>query len=169
MAQVTEIKEVKQAVEEPKQEQKKEDTITLTKSEYEAIQEEKSKAKKLESQVTDLLKENKANTLNSIFTEIEDEKDRKIVFEKYFKDEYNAKHLSEFYNDISTHILPNKIKKAIELQAKEAQEKDKPKSKAASQVLPKEPEVQEESKAASLVPKNVNEIIRFRQIMEAGI
>jgi len=169
MAQVAEVKEVKQAVEEPKQEQK-EDTITLTKAEFEAIQEEKSKAKKLESQVTDLLKENKANTLNSIFTEIEDEKDRKIVFEKYFKDEYNAKHLSEFYNDISTHILPNKIKKAIEAQAKEALEKDKPKSKAASSTsLPKEPEVKEESKAASLVPKNVNEIIRFRQIMEAGI
>jgi len=171
MAQVTEVKDVKQTVapiEEPKQE-KKEDIITLTKAEYEAIQEEKSKAKKLESQVTDLLKENKANTLNSIFTEIEDEKDRKIVFEKYFKDEYNAKHLSEFYNDISTHILPNKIKKAIEAQAKEAEEKDKPKSKAASITLPKEPEVKEESsKAGSIVPKNVNEILRFRQIMEAG-
>ena len=173
MAQVAEVKEIPQVApvkEEPKQE-KKEDVITLTKAEYQAIEEEKSKAKKLESQVTELLKENKANTLNSIFTEIEDEKDRKIVFDKYFKEEYNAKHLSEFYNDISTHILPNKIKKAIEAQAKEAaeaQNKDKPKSKAASNIsLPKEPEV-EESKAASIVPKSVNEIYRFRKIMEAG-
>lgn len=137
---------------------KKEETITLTKEEYEAIKSKEENEKLLQAQVTELLNENKTNLLNQIFAEVEEEKDRQTLFDKYFKGQYNIKQLNEFFGDVVSYILPSKIKKAqdeaVEQANKESNTEVK-KSKGASILKPepKREKEETESKAASIVTK----------------
>jgi hypothetical protein len=153
-----------------KPEVKQPESISLSKEDFEALHKQAEEKKKLEEQVTVLLNENKTTKLNNIFKSVKDESLKKTLFDKYFNADVNQ--LNDFYSDVVNHVVPSLIEEAkaqAEQELKNKTIEDKGKSKAASSTsLPKEPEVKEESKAASIVPKNVNEILRFRQIMEAG-
>jgi len=166
-AQVQQIPQViageqtKQSIQE---DQKKEDSITLTKEDFEALHKQVEEKKQLDEQVKTLLKENKTTKLNTIFKSVKDESLKKTLIDKYFNADVNQ--LNDFYGDIHSHVFPSLIEEAKAQAEQEAKnklvEENKGKSKAAS--LPKEPKV-EESKAASIVPKSVNEIIRFDRLM----
>jgi len=160
--QVTAGEQTKQAV----QEEQKKDVVTLTPEQYEALLKDKKDKKNLEEQIKSVLSENKTNKLNNIFKSVKDEQTKKTLFDKYFADEYNVNHLNDFYSDVVSNVFPSLVEEAKAEAAKELEKKtieeNKGKSKAAS--LPKEPKV-DESKAASIVPKSVNEIIRFDRLM----
>lgn len=150
----------------PQQEEKqKEDVVSLTKEQHETLLKEKEEKEQLKQQVATLLNENKTTKLNTIFKSVKDESLKKTLIEKYFNADVNI--LNDFYSDVTNHVLPSLVEEAKaqaeqDLKTKTIEE-NKSKSKAAA--LPKEPEVKDESKAASIVPKTVNEVIKFDRLM----
>ena len=152
------------------QEEKKDNVVN---PELEALkkqlEEAQNAAKEKEETVTKLLNKDKTNTLNKIFGEVKDDSIRKTLVDKYLPQDTDI--LNDFYQDVSTHVFPSLVE-AAKVQAEnelknKLTEENKSKSKAAS--LPREP-VKEESKAASgIVPKSVNEVLRFRNLMLEGI
>lgn len=123
--------------------------------------EQKARQEKEET-VTKLLNKDKTNTLNTIFKSIQDENQRESLVKKYFDQDTDK--LNDFAKDFQTHVVPSLIEEAkaqaeSELKSKTIEE-SKGKSKAAS--LPKEPEIPQESKAASV---SVNEVKKFHQLI----
>src|SRR6476659_10342596 len=153
-----------QVSEEIKKPEIKEDVVSLTKEQHEALIKEKQENEKLKQDLAVLLKENKTTKLNTIFKSVKDESLKKTLIDKYFNADVNQ--LNDFYGDIHSHVFPSLVEEAKAQAEQETKnklvEENKGKSKAAA--LPKEPKV-EESKAASIVPKSVNEIIRFDRLM----
>ncbi len=163
------VPQVTQVPTEPvkQQEQPKQDNSKLEELESlkKQLAEEQLARKEKEETVTKLLNKDKTNTLNKIFGEVKDESIRKTLIDKYLPQDTDI--LNDFYQDVNTHVLPSLVEAAksqaeAELKQKTVEE-NKGKSKAAS-TLPKEPQVTE-SKAASIVPKSVNEIIKFDKLM----
>ena len=99
---------------------------------------------------------------------VTDESVKKTLFDKYFTGD--VKKLNEFYEDVNAHIIPNLVKQAVEQAAEESKktliEENKGKSKAASSL---KPEPKEESKSASIVPNNVNEVLKISKMFEGGL
>jgi len=161
--QIPQVNEIKQN--QPLQEQeKKEDVVSLTKEQHETLLKEKEEKEQLKQQLAQLVNENKTTKLNTIFKSVKDESLKKTLIDKYFNADVNQ--LNDFFNDVHSHVFPSLVEEAKAQAEEELKKKtiedNKGKSKAAS--LPKEPKV-EDSKAASIVPKSVNEIIRFDRLM----
>ena len=162
--QVTQVPD-KQILSQPIAEQPKDENknITLTKEEYETLQKTIQESQKKDEQINNLINKDKTNTLNEIFKNVKEDSVRNNLFERYLKE--NTDVLKEFYKDVTTYIVPSLIEEAKVAAEQELKnkvvEENKNKSKAGS--LPKEPVV--ESKAASIVPKSVNEIIKFDRLM----
>ena len=167
-AQVQEIPQTTQVKEIPTQpiQEKKEDVVSLTKEQHETLLKEKEEKEQLKQQLAQLVNENKTTKLNTIFKSVKDESLKKTLIEKYFNADVNQ--LNDFYGDVTNHVLPSLVEEAKAQAEQDIKnktiEENKGKSKAAS--LPKEPVAQEEPK--QVVPNSVNEVKRFRQIMEAG-
>jgi hypothetical protein len=145
------------------EEQKKEETISLTKAEFEQFKKDAEAKKLAEEQVTKLVNKDKTNTLNTIFKSVKDESVKKTLVEKYFSSETDI--LNDFYNDITAHVFPSlleeqKAQAESELKNKLAED-NKGQSKAAS--LPKEPEIPKSEE--KIVPNRVNQVKQFDRLM----
>jgi len=166
MAQVIEHPQVKEVQQEtqPIQKEEPKDVVSLTKEQHETLLKEKEEKEQLKQQLAQLVTENKNTKLSNIFKSVKDESLKKTLTEKYFNADVNT--LNDFYGDVINHVVPSLIEEAKADAEKELKnktiEENKGKSKAAA--LPKEPNV-EESKAASIVPKSVNEVIKFDRLM----
>ena len=169
MAQVIEqpqVKEVQNIVTQPIQEEKKEDVVSLTKEQHETLLKEKEEKEQLKQQLAQLVTENKNTKLNTIFKSVKDESLKKTLVEKYFNADVNQ--LNDFYADVLNHVVPSLVEEAKAQAEQDIKNKTtEGKSKAGS--LPKEPEAsKDESKAgSSIVPKSVNEVIRFERLMRS--
>lgn len=161
-----EVKEVPNAQPVQKQEQvvKEEPKgITLSQEEYE-------KLKKNADQTESLIIKDKTNTLNSLFKSVKDETVKESLLKEFINEDTDL--LNRYTTVYVKHVVPSLIEDAkaqaeSELKQKLVEE-NKGKSKAGS--LPAEPSKEDSSKAAgSIVPKSVNEIIRFRNLMLEGI
>ena len=147
----------------PVQEQKedKNEELENLKKQLEQAQ---NAAKEKEETVTKLLNKDKTNTLSTIFKGVKEDTVKESLIQKYLDQDTDK--LNEFYKDVTAHVLPSLIEEAkaqaeAELKNKTVEE-NKSKSKAGS--LPKEPVV-EESKAASIVPKSENQVLKFDRLM----
>ena len=147
----------------PVQEQKedKNEELENLKKQLEQAQ---NAAKEKEETVTKLLNKDKTNTLSTIFKGVKEDTVKESLIQKYLDQDTDK--LNEFYKDVTAHVLPSLIEEAkaqaeAELKNKTVEE-NKSKSKAGS--LPKEPVV-EESKAASIVPKSENQVLKFDRIL----
>ena len=154
--------EVQKKLSEVKQEPAKEETkgVTISPEEYESYKREREEHKQL-------VLENKTNKLESIFKGVSfDENVKKQVFDKYLgKSDFNS--IVEAFDDFNTHILPIKIAEAKATQ--EDSSNSKQESKSASTLKP-EPKVENnESKTASVVPNNVNEVLVLSKMFEGEI
>jgi len=132
--------------------------ITLTKEEYDKLQEQVKAQEELRNEVSNLRNEYKTNVLNQIFGNITDENIKDNLTKKYF--EKDVKLVKEIYEDITAQILPMKIEEAIK-KSQEESSKDTVKSKTASSLKPepKKEKVTEESKTASVNDEpTVNEL-----------
>ena len=168
MAQVIEQPEIKtvQQIPQPIQEEKKQDVISLTKEQHETLLKEKEEKEQLKQQLAQLVNENKNTKLQSIFKSVKDESLKKTLIDKYFNADVNQ--LNDFYGDVLNHVVPSLVEEAKAQAEQDLKNKtiedNKSKSKAGS--LPKEPQVTEdESKAASIVPKTHNEVLQFDRLM----
>ena len=153
----------------PTQPEQKEDlkNINIPKEDYERLLKEVQAKKEQDEQLQQLITENKTTKLNNIFKSVKDESLKKTLTDKYFNADVNQ--LNDFYGDITNHVFPSLVEEAKAQAEQDIKNKvideSKGKSKAAS--LPKEPQV--ESKAASeVVPKSVNEVKKFEQLMRRG-
>jgi len=161
----TQIQEIPQLTpaQKPIQEEKKEDVVSLTKEQHETLLKEKEEKEQLKQQLAQLVNENKTTKLNTIFKSVKDESLKKTLIEKYFNADVNI--LNDFYGDVTNHVLPSLVEEAKaqaeqDLKTKTIEE-NKSKSKAAA--LPKEPTVTQETQ--QVVPKTVNEVIKFDRLM----
>ena len=123
---------------------KKDEKITLTKEEYDDLQNKINAESKLKLKVEELEKERNENILNNIFGSIEDQEVKTKIFAKYID---NASLVKSAFDDFNTHILP----KAIEAKLAESKNvKEEVKSEKAS-VLKPEPKIDKnESLSASI-------------------
>ena len=163
--QVTQVpdKQILSQTQEPIKDENK--NITLTKEEYETLQKSIQESQKKDEQINNLINKDKTNTLNEIFKTVKEDSVRNNLFERYLKE--NTDVLKEFYKDVTTYIVPSLIEEAKVAAEQELKnkvvEENKNKSKAGS--LPKEPVVEESSKAASIVPKSVNQVRKYDRLM----
>ncbi len=125
----------------------KEEKITLTKEEYDALQKKTSEEENLKSEVEQLKKERNESILNQVFGSIEDQEVKNKVLEKY-ADIKDARIVKQVYEDINTHILPKL------LEAKLAESKDVKKESAS--VLKPEPKIKDEKLAASIETDDIS-------------
>jgi hypothetical protein len=124
---------------------KKDEKITLTKEEYDDLQNKINEESKLKIEVEELKKERNQTILNNIFGSIEDQEVKNKIIEKYSNQ--NVSLVKSAFDDFNTHILP----KAIEAKLAESKNvKDESKSEKAS-VLKPEPKIDKnESLSASI-------------------
>ena len=150
-------KPIQAEVAKPQVELKKDESITLTKDEYDTVQQQLKEQTDLKAQVAELKKERNQTILNQVFGNVEDQEVKTKLFEKYNE---QASLVKSVYDDINTHILP----KAIE--AKLAEKKDvKGESKSAS-VLKPEPKIDKnESVSASIVQTDDLSLSECRSIL----
>jgi hypothetical protein len=163
-----EVKDVQNAQPVSEQPTIKENNTELIDSLKKQLEQAQNAAKEKEDIVTKLVNKDKTNTLNSIFKSVKDEDIKENLIKKYITADTDL--LNGYTEDFVKHVVPSLIEDAkaqaeSELKQKLVEE-NKGKSKAGS--LPAEPS-KEDSKAASIVPKSVNEIIRFRNLMLEGI
>ena len=157
--QVTE--QVPQVSNQPKEEKPDNSKLEELEALKKQLADEQKARQEKEETVTKLLNKDKTNTLNSIFKTVKDDNIRESLVQKYFDQDTDK--LNDFAKDYSTHVVPSLIEEAkaqaeAELKQKVVEE-NKGKSKAAS--LPKEPEIPQESKAAS----TINEVKKFDMLM----
>lgn len=160
-AQVT-VPQVNEVSNVPKEEVKQDSKLEELEALKKQLADEQKARQEKEETVTKLLNKDKTNTLNTIFKTVKDETVRESLVQKYFDQDTDK--LNDFAKDYSTHVVPSLIEEAkaqaeSELKSKTIEE-SKGKSKAAS--LPKEPEIPQESKAASV---SVNEVKKFHQLI----
>jgi len=137
---------------------KKDEKITLTKEEYDDLQNKINAESKLKLKVEELEKERNENILNNIFGSIEDQEVKTKIFAKYID---NASLVKSAFDDFNTHILP----KAIEAKLAESKNvKEEVKSEKAS-VLKPEPKIDKnESLSASIESDDIS-IAQCRSIL----
>lgn len=128
---------------------KKDETISLTKDEYDKLNKNNTEQADLKTEVEQLKKERNESIINQVFGSIEDKEARTAIFEKYssLKD---ARVVKQVYEDINTHILP----KAIEAKLKES--KTEVKSERASVLKPEPKSDKKESLSASVESDDIS-------------
>jgi hypothetical protein len=129
---------------------KKDESITLTKKEYDELNQKITDESDLKAQVEQLRKERNESILNQVFGSIEDQEVKNKVLESY-ADIKDARIVKQVYDHINTHILPKVV------EAKLAESKNvKVESKSAS-VLKPEPKIdKKESVSASIVTDDIS-------------
>jgi predicted CopG family antitoxin len=142
-------------------EEKKPESISITKEDYERLLKEVEGKKQSDEQVTRLLNKDRTNTLNSIFKSVKDENVKKTLFDKYFELKVDADILNGFAEDLTAHVFPSLLEEAKAQAVEESKKEAQPKSKAAS--LPKEPEIQKQETV--IVPNRQNQVKQFDRLM----
>jgi len=138
------------------QELKKNETISFTKDEYDALIKEKDSAQKLADEVADLKKERDSNILNTVFGSIEDEKVRSELFESYSGKD--TKLVKKAYDDIVKHVLPKKIEEFNKVKVTEVKEEK-------ASVLKKEPKINDNEELSASVQSDDISISEARGIL----
>ena len=149
---------VQAPVQPEKVELKKDEKITFTKEEYDAIQKEKEASLQLANEVAELKKERDQNILNSVFGTIEKEEERTVVFEKYMNKD--TKLVKQVYEDIIKYVLPKKIEEAKNVKVEEK----KVESRSAS-VLKPEPRIDKNESLSASVQTDDISISECRSIL----
>jgi len=137
-------------------------TVNIAIKELEELKKLADEAKVKDEELTKLVTKDKTNTINSIFKVVADQDTKTALLEKYLKQDTDSLH--SFVQDYEKHVLPIKIKEALESANKETPKEEKSKG-ASLRPEPKEDKDKKESEAASIVPKNVNAVIDFDSLM----
>lgn len=127
---------------------KKDETISLTKDEYDKLNKSNTEQADLKTEVEQLKKERNESIINQVFGSIEDQEARNKIFAKYaeLKD---ARVVKQVYEDFNTYILPKAIAKATE-------SKTEVKSEKASVLKPEPKSDKKESLSASVETDDIS-------------